>query len=94
MGMEQRKILDQYLTSGIVSTRSTQRFKRYPILKTFNQTLQRKIPKSVTLTSRLVWGGDGAALNFRPVPNIRQSINKIQLKLQKIQTSKNFNQEL
>ena len=32
-------ILDQYLTSGIVSTRSIQRFKRYPILKTFNQKL-------------------------------------------------------
>ena len=30
-------ILDQYLTSGIVSTRSIQRFKRYPILNTFNQ---------------------------------------------------------
>ena len=30
--MEQRKILDQYLTSGIVSTRSIQRFKQYPIL--------------------------------------------------------------
>ena len=29
-------------------------------------------------------GGDGVALNFGPVPNIRQSINKIQLKLQKI----------
>ena len=36
VGMEQRKILDQYRTSGIVSTRSIQRFKRYPILKTFN----------------------------------------------------------
>ena len=50
--MEQRKILDQYLTSGIVSISSIQRFKRYPILKTFNQNLQRKISKSVTLTSR------------------------------------------
>ena len=77
VGTEQRKILDQYLTSGIVSTRSIQRFKRYPILKTFNQNLQRKISMSVTLTSRLVRGCDGAALNFRPVPNIRQSINKI-----------------
>ena len=28
VGMEQCKILDQYLTSGIVSTRSIQRFKR------------------------------------------------------------------
>ena len=56
MGMEQRKILDQYRTSGIVSTRSIQRFKRYPILKNFNQKLQRKISKSVTLTSRsLMW---------------------------------------
>ena len=36
-GVEQRNILDQYLTSGIVSTRSIQRFKKYPILKTFNQ---------------------------------------------------------
>ena len=34
-GDGKRKILDQYLTSGIVSTRSIQRFKRYPILKTF-----------------------------------------------------------
>ena len=56
--MEQRKMLDQYLTWGVVSTRSIQRFKRYPILKTFNQNFQRKISKSVTLTSRLVrgWG--------------------------------------
>ena len=56
VGMEQRNILDQYLTSDIVSTRSIQRFKKYPILKTFNQKLQRKISKSVTLTSRLVRG--------------------------------------
>ena len=69
--MEQRKILDQYLTSGIVSTGSIQRFKRYPILKTFNLKLQCKISKTVTLTSRLVRGGNDAALNFRPVPNIR-----------------------
>ena len=57
-GMEQRKCLDQYLTSGIVSTRSIQRFKRYPILQTFNRKLQRKISMSVTLASRLVrgWG--------------------------------------
>ena len=34
MGMEHSKMLDQYLTSGMVSTRSIQRFKRYPILKT------------------------------------------------------------
>ena len=39
-GMEQRKILDQYLTSGIVSTRSIQRFKRFLIFKTFNQTVR------------------------------------------------------
>ena len=39
-------------------------------------------------------GYDGTAQNFRPVSNIRQSINKIQLKLQKISTSKNFNQKL
>ena len=54
VGMEQRKLVHQYLTSGIVSTR----FKRYPILKTFNQKLQCKISQSVTLTSRLVreWG--------------------------------------
>ena len=51
VGMEQRKILDQYLTSGIVSTRSIQTFKRYSILKTFNQKVQSKISKSVTLTS-------------------------------------------
>ena len=83
--MEQRKILDQHLTSGIVSTRSIQRLKRYPTLETFYQKRQRKISKSVTFTSRLVrGGGNAAALNFRPVPNIRQSINKIQLKLQKI----------
>ena len=56
VGMEQRNILDQCLTSDIVSTRSIQRFKKYPILKTFNQKLQRKISKSVTLTSRLVRG--------------------------------------
>ena len=54
VGMEQRKILDKYLTSGIVSTRFIQRFKRYPILKTFNQKLQRKISKSVSLTLMLV----------------------------------------
>ena len=58
VGMEQRKMLNQYPTSSIVSNRSIQRFKRYPILKTFNQKRQRKIPKSVTLRSRLVrgWG--------------------------------------
>ena len=56
MGMEQRKMLYQYLTSGIVSTSSIQRFKRYPVLKTFDQKLQRNISKSVTLTSRLVRG--------------------------------------
>ena len=41
-----------------------------------------------------MYGGDGAALKFRPVPHIRQSINKTQQKLQKIKTSKNFNQKL
>ena len=51
--LDKRTILDQYLTSGIVSTRSIQRFKRYLILKTFNQNLQRKISKSLTLTLRL-----------------------------------------
>ena len=56
VGMEHCKILDHYLTSGIVSTIYIQRFKRYQILKTFNQKLQRKISKSVTLTSRLVRG--------------------------------------
>ena len=75
--MEQRKIYDQYLSSGKVSTRSIQRFKRYPLLKTWNQKLQRKISKYVTLASKLVRGGAGAALNFRLVPNIRQSINKV-----------------
>ena len=56
--MEQCKILDQYLKSGVVSTSSIQRFKRYPILKTCNQKFQRKISKSVTLTARLMrkWG--------------------------------------
>ena len=83
MGMEQQKILDQYLTSSKVSTRSMQRFKRY-LLKTLNQKLQHKMSKSMTLTSKLAIGGAGAALNFRLIPNIRQSINKIQLKLQKI----------
>ena len=43
--MEQRKISDQYLTSGIDQLGSIQRFKRYPILKTFNQKLQCKISK-------------------------------------------------
>ena len=70
--MEQRKILDQYRTSGIVSTRFIQRFERYPILKTFNQKLQRKISKSVTLTAKLVKGWGCASLYFRPVPYIRQ----------------------
>ena len=64
LGMEQRKILAQYLTSGIVSTRSIQRFKRYPILKTFNQKLQRKISKSVTLTARLVRGWGWCSIIF------------------------------
>ena len=54
--MEQRKILDHYLTLGIVSTRSIQMFKRYPILKTLNQNLQHKISKSVTLNSRVSEG--------------------------------------
>ena len=35
--MEQRQILDQYLTSRIVSTRSIQTFKRHPILKTLTK---------------------------------------------------------
>ena len=39
VGMEQRKILDQYRTSDKVSTSSIQRFKRYSVLKTFNQKL-------------------------------------------------------
>ena len=43
VGMEEHKILDQYLTSDIVSTRSIQRFKRYPILKILIQKLQHKI---------------------------------------------------
>ena len=64
VGMEQRKIVDQYLTSGIVSTRSIQRFKRYPVLKTFNQKLQRKISKSMTLTSRLVSGWGWCSIKF------------------------------
>ena len=62
--MDQRKILDQYLTSGIVSTRSIQRFKRYQILKTFNQKLQSKISKCVTLTSRLVMGWGWCSIKF------------------------------
>ena len=77
--MEHCKILDQYRTSGIISTRSIQRFKRYLILKTFNQKLQRKISKSVTLTERLVRGWGWCSIVFRAVPNIRQNINKIQL---------------
>ena len=64
VGMEQGKILDQYPTSGIVSTSSIQRFKRYPILKTFNQIPQRKISKSVTLTSRLVRGWGWCSIKF------------------------------
>ena len=58
VGMEQCKIVDQYLTSDIVSTRSKGSRIQYPILKMFNQKLQCKISKSVTLTSRLVreWG--------------------------------------
>ena len=51
--MEQRKILGQYLT-GI--------FKRYPILKTFNQKLQRKISKSVTLTSMNLKVSEGVGM--------------------------------
>ena len=31
-----------------------------------------------------MYGGDSAALKFRPVSSIRQSINKIQQKFQKI----------
>ena len=65
MGMEQRKIVDQYLTSGVVSTRSIQRFKWYPILKPFNQNIQRKIFKSVALTSKLVrWWDLLCSINF------------------------------
>ena len=65
--MEQRNILNQYLTSDIVSTRSIQRFKKYPILKTFNQKLQRKIFQVCDLDLKVSKGvGDGAALNFRP----------------------------
>ena len=41
-GMEQRKILDQYLTSGIVSTRSIQRFNSNPILKTLTKNVSLK----------------------------------------------------
>ena len=62
--MEQRKILDKYRTSGIVSTRSIQRFKRHPILKTLNQKLQRKISKSETLTARLVRGWGWCSIIF------------------------------
>ena len=40
-----------------------------------------------------MYGGDSAALKFRREPNIRQSIDKIQQKLQKIWTSKNLNQK-
>ena len=54
--MEQRKILDQCLTSDKASIRSIQRFKGYPVLTTFNLKLRHKISKSVTLTSRLVKG--------------------------------------
>ena len=43
MGMEQRTILDQYLTSGKVSTRSIQRFKRYPLLKTLTKNFSVKL---------------------------------------------------
>ena len=64
LGMEQRKILNQYLTSGIVQTRSIQRFKRYPILKTFNQKLQGKISKTVTLISRLERGWGWCSIKF------------------------------
>ena len=42
VGMEQHKISDQYLTSGTVSTRSIQRFKKYPFLKTLNKNLSLK----------------------------------------------------
>ena len=64
VGMKQCKILHQYLTSGIVPTRSVQRFERYPILKTFNQKLQHKISKTVTLTSRLVRGWGWCRIKF------------------------------
>ena len=52
--------------------------------KNFNQKLQRKISKSENLPQGQWGGGDGAALSSCPVPNTRQSINKIQIKLQKI----------
>ena len=42
VGMEQRKILDQYLTSGNVSTRSIQRVKRYLLLKTLTRNVSVK----------------------------------------------------
>ena len=40
--MEQRKIVDQYLTSGKVSTRSIQIFKGYPLLKTLTKNFSVK----------------------------------------------------
>ena len=52
-GKEQHIILAQYLTSGIVSTSSIQRFKRHPILKILTKNFSLKFQKSVTLTSRL-----------------------------------------
>ena len=54
--MEQRKILDQYLRSGKVSARSIQGSRVFKS-KNFNQKLERKVSKFVTLTSRLVKGG-------------------------------------
>ena len=43
VGMEQRKFLDQYLTSDKVSTRSIQRFKRCPLLKTLTKNFSIKV---------------------------------------------------
>ena len=44
--MEQHEILDQYLPSGKVSTRSIQRFKRYPFLKTLTKNFSIKFHQS------------------------------------------------
>ena len=66
MGMQQHKILDQYLTSGIVPTRSIQRFKRFTILK--NLTTVRDHDLKV---SEGVWNGGRQKMEY----NCRAEIN-------------------
>ena len=52
--MVQRKILDQYLTSGKVSMRSSQSFRRYPILKTLTKNFNVKFKKFCDLDFKVI----------------------------------------